>query len=134
MKTLNWTILIISISLFLSSCGSEPEPYDDFLGSYTAQKFCNDDESFTSQITPGASGTEIIWINAAGEDGTVDDYKGTVSGKTITISKQDLDGLEFSATGTLLENGNLDMATTLYAGPIQVLCGIDFTRQERPNI
>lgn len=130
MKTLNSSFLLFSICLFISSCGSDPEPYDDFLGSYTAQKFCNDDESFTSQITAGASGTEIIWINAAGEDANVDDLNGTVSGNTITISKQNIGGsLDMSATGTLLENGNIEMTTIIYAGPLQVFCNIDFTPQ-----
>lgn len=121
--------LLLTI-IVITSCGSDPEPNEIFIGTYTAQKFCNDDESFTSQITPGTIGTEIIWNNAAGEDGSVDDLKGSIIGNSITLSRQSIGGsLDMSATGTLLDNGNIEMTTIIYAGPLQVFCNIIFTAQ-----
>lgn len=130
MKSFNLYLSLIIISLLITSCGSDPEPNEIFLGSYTAQKFCNDEDSFVSQIMPGALGTDIIWANAAGEDGTEDDLRGTISGNTITINQQSIGGgLDMSGTGTLQDNGNIQMTTVIHAGSIRVSCNITFTPQ-----
>ncbi len=79
---------------------------------------------------PGALGTDVIWANAAGEDGTEDDLIGTVSGNTITINQQSIGGgIDMSGSGTLQDNGNIQMATVVHAGSIQVSCNITFTPQ-----
>ncbi len=130
MHSFKFYISLLLTIIVITSCGSDPEPNEIFIGTYTAQKFCDDDESFTSQITPGTIGTEIIWNNAAGEDGSEDDLKGTITGNSISLSKQNIGGnLEMSASGSLQDNGNIQMNTIIYAGPIQVSCSITFTPQ-----
>lgn len=130
MQSFNLYVSLIIISLFIGACSDDAEPNEIFLGSYTAQKFCNDEDLFVSQIMPGALGTDVIWANAAGEDGTEDDLIGTVSGNTITINQQSIGGgIDMSGSGTLQDNGNIQMATVVHAGSIQVSCNITFTPQ-----
>lgn len=122
-------LFIIFLIVTLISCSKEEEvidPRDVFVNSYIAQEFCQQDESYISNIKLGDAENTVIWVNSVGQDGSQDDVVGTISGINLFVSKQKIDGLEFEASGIILPNGTLDMFTTIYAGPLAVHCDIDF--------
>lgn len=129
LRTNSVLLLIINLVLLFSiiSCAEEDEkiadPRDQFVGTYTSDinQWCNEKDTYTSEIKMGSTANGVLWTNIIGEEGSDDDVKATISGNVITIPIQYIGTKEYEGEG-VLSNSAISMSTRLVSGVAEVWC------------
>ncbi|MBN2521864.1 MAG: hypothetical protein JXB24_01255 [Bacteroidales bacterium] len=99
-------VLFVGILLMSAGCNHKDEPAadrDKFLGTYNASESCGyGDDSYTIEITESSKAENAINIcNLWDWD---EKAYATVSGNSLIIPPQTLDGISFSGSGSISEN------------------------------
>ena len=96
-------ILILGFLFSIKSCEEVVPDRDKFLGAFSVDETCdsgNDTYDITI-IVSGSGENAVILANLYDWD---EQASATVSGNTITIPSQLLDGITFSGSGTITDN------------------------------
>lgn len=130
LKTISTLSFLFSLTLLLTtiSCTEEetpkPEdPRDQFIGTHSnnLNQWCNEVDTYTSEILMGNSSSAVVWTNILGEEGSDDDVNATIFGNKIKISSQLIGSKLYEGEGELID-GKILMFTKLKSGIAEVFC------------
>ena len=100
------SLLLCLMALFLAfstSCSDDEPDRDKFLGAFSAIETCGGgNDTYDITILESGSGENAIIINNLYD--WDESASATVSGSSVTIPSQLLDGLTFSGSGTISDN------------------------------
>ena len=108
--------LVILAALF-TACVEETDPTnarEDFLGNWTCNEYEGDfaPQTYNVEVTPFGSGSQVR-IYGLYNQGSSFVLSGSVSGKTIYIDNQTVDGITISGYGNI--NNNLDRVDVTFS-------------------
>jgi len=112
--------------LFIASCakeeGSTPKPSSPVSTGYAGEWTCdetnkkNDHYNYKVRLSKSASNNSEYYIRNFNLMGNKDSVKTIFSGTSVTIPSQEVAGIKYSGSGTIVNNSKINFSYTAYDG------------------